>query len=91
VQNVVATYIGVALYVMFYLGYSVFERFYEGKSKHFVPTSEIDFVTEAVWNPGEGVAVRERDKNEKQALRNLEGESSSLQNIVWTWVKRYVY
>jgi hypothetical protein len=56
-----------------------------------VPTSEIDFTTDAVWGPGEGAAVRERDQNEKQAMRDLEGESSSLRNTVWTWAKRHVY
>ena len=56
-----------------------------------MPMSEIDFITDAVWNPGEGAAVRERDHKEKQAIRALKGESSSLRNIVWTWAKRHVY
>jgi hypothetical protein len=56
-----------------------------------VPTSEIDFVTDAVWKPGQGDAVRERDHKEKQAMRDLGEESSSLPNIVWSWAKRHLY
>ena len=86
----VATYIGVALYIILYLGYSVFERFYERKLEHFVPTSEIDFVTDAVWKPGEGAAVPERDYKEKQVMHDLGGGSSSPLNIVWSWGQKAI-
>lgn len=88
VKNIIATYIGVALYLILYLGYSVFERFYERKWKHFVPVSEIDFVTDRVWNPGEGAAVRERDQ---QAMRALGGKCAGLRSVFRSWVKRHVY
>lgn len=42
----------------------VYERFYEGKKRHFIPRSEVDLATDAVWKPGEGDAIRARDFKE---------------------------
>lgn len=64
-----ATYIGVALYIILYLGYSLYERFVLGRLNHFVPTSEVDFVTDAVWAPGDGDVIREHDKQERKSRR----------------------
>ncbi|KAG5637808.1 hypothetical protein H0H81_003140 [Sphagnurus paluster] len=83
--NVVATYIGVALYIILYSGYTIYERM-QGKTQHFVPVSEIDFVTDAVWKPGEGVAIREQDKKERQAQQQPMGWQRILD-----WVKSSVY
>ncbi|KAF9008051.1 amino acid permease-domain-containing protein [Cyathus striatus] len=47
-QNVVATYIGVADYVILYAGYTIYERVFEGRKSHFVPLKEVDFVSYAV-------------------------------------------
>jgi len=63
-RNVVATYIGVALYVILFCGYLVYERFYLGKNQHFIPKCEVDLVTDAVWKPGEGDIVRAQDRKE---------------------------
>lgn len=65
-KNVVATYIGVALYVILYTGYTVYEKRRGKTDHHFVPTSEVDFVTDAVWKPGEGAAIRAADKSARQ-------------------------
>lgn len=60
-QNVVATYIGVALYIVLYSGYTVYDRFYLKRTTHFVPEHEVDLITDAVWGPGEGAAILEKD------------------------------
>ncbi|KJA17730.1 hypothetical protein HYPSUDRAFT_146045 [Hypholoma sublateritium FD-334 SS-4] len=82
-RNVVATYIGVALYIVLYSGYTLYERFVLGRTTHFVPLKEVDLVTDAVWGPGEGAAVRARDLNEKQAIVSGRG----LPRRVWVWAK----
>ncbi|RDB20075.1 Lysine-specific permease [Hypsizygus marmoreus] len=81
-KNVVATYIGVALYIILYAGYSVYERVYQQRSQHFVPTSEVDFVTDAVWKPGEGTAAR---KQEKKVYEQFQWRT------VGRWFKRGTY
>ncbi|KAF8967512.1 amino acid permease-domain-containing protein [Flammula alnicola] len=87
-RNVVATYIGVALYVVLYNGYSIYERFFLLKTAHFVPKSEVDFETDAVWGPGEGDAVRARDRKEYEEKVIVEEHPS------WTrarsWIKERV-
>lgn len=61
----VATYIGVALYIILFSGYVLYERFYLGKKQHFfIPASQVDLVTDAVWKPGEGDLVRAQDQKE---------------------------
>jgi len=60
-KNVVATYIGVAVYIVLYLGYILYERFALSRRKHFVSLEEVDLDTDAVWKPGEGKMMRERD------------------------------
>ena len=62
----VATYIGVALYVILYSGHTIYERFYEGKTRHFVPKSEVDLVSDAVWEPGRGDQIRAQDQKESE-------------------------
>lgn len=67
-QNVVATYIGVALYVVLYLGYAIYERYGLGIRQHFVPLLEVDLQTDAVWKPGEGAMIRDHEgKDEEEA------------------------
>ncbi|KAI0832919.1 amino acid permease/ SLC12A domain-containing protein [Trametes gibbosa] len=60
-QNVVATYIGVAVYVLCYAGYSVYERLWLGERQHMVPLADVDLDTDAVWQQGEGVSMREKE------------------------------
>jgi hypothetical protein len=43
-----------------------YERFFEGKTKHFIPMSEVDFVSGAVWEPGEGDRIRAEDLEESK-------------------------
>lgn len=88
-----ATYIGVGLYIILYGGYTLYEKFIMKKSLHFVPLAEVDFVTDAVWQPGEGDAVRERDRaidqERKEALlvRGAKGRGRAL----WDRITEYVY
>lgn len=58
-KNVAATYIGVALYIVLYSGYTIYERFGLGIRQHFVPLLEVDIQTDAVWKPGEGAIIRD--------------------------------
>lgn len=54
-RNVVATYIGVGVFVILYAGYTLYEIFALKTTKpHFVPLLEADLDTNAVWGPGEG-------------------------------------
>ncbi|KAG1837510.1 amino acid permease, theoretically lysine-specific [Suillus subalutaceus] len=65
-KNVVATYIGVALYIILYLGYTIYERFGLGIRQHFVPLLEVDLQTDAVWKPGEGAMIRDHDDKDEE-------------------------
>ena len=62
----VATYIGVVLYIILFLGYMIYERFYEGKTTHFVPSSKVDLASKAVWEHGQGDLIRARDREESK-------------------------
>lgn len=66
-QNVVATYLGVALYIVLYGGYAAYERFGCKVERHFVPLLEVDLDKDAVWESGEGAKVRQRDALERKA------------------------
>lgn len=65
-KNVVATYIGVALYIVLYLGYTIYERFGLGIRQHFVPLLEVDLQTDAVWKPGEGAMIRDHEGKDEE-------------------------
>ncbi|KII94543.1 hypothetical protein PLICRDRAFT_33339 [Plicaturopsis crispa FD-325 SS-3] len=65
-KNVVATYVGVALYIILYGGYTLYERFHLKERQHFVPLLKVDFETDAVWGPGEGEVIRSRDREEAE-------------------------
>lgn len=66
-KNVVATYIGVTLYIVLYLGYTLYERFGLGIRQHFVPLLEVDLETDAVWKPGEGAMIREHEGKDDES------------------------
>ncbi|KAF8165965.1 amino acid permease-domain-containing protein [Crassisporium funariophilum] len=87
-RNVVATYIGVAVYIVLYTGYSLYERYYMKITQHFVPESQINFTTHAVWGPGEGDVIRARDRKEFEDRVSSQPSSAAR---VRTWVKRHVY
>ncbi|KAN0096955.1 Amino acid permease domain containing protein [Tylopilus felleus] len=61
IRNVVATYIGVVLYVALYVGYLAYERFVLGKRQHVIPLLEVDLETDAVWKAGDAARLREED------------------------------
>jgi len=87
-KNIVATYIGVALYVLFYGGYVIYERFIlKIQRPHFVPLLQVDLVTDAVWQEGEGDQVREKDRQQKLARRHSRGLKKS---FIWS-IFRHIY
>ena len=43
-----------------------YERFFEGKTKHFIPKSEVDLVSDAVWEPGQGDRIRAQDRKDSE-------------------------
>ncbi|KAI6043723.1 amino acid permease/ SLC12A domain-containing protein [Pisolithus marmoratus] len=89
-RNVVATYIGVALYLILYVGYVVYERFLLGRRQHIVPLLKVDLDTDAVWKRGEGLRVRERDILEKKVREEDKSERPPWK--VWlVRVGRYIY
>ncbi|KAI9569258.1 amino acid permease/ SLC12A domain-containing protein, partial [Boletus coccyginus] len=61
-RNVVATYIGVVLYIVLYVGYVAYERFKLGKRQHLIPLLEVDLETDAVWKTGDAARFREEDE-----------------------------
>ncbi|TFK33264.1 amino acid permease/ SLC12A domain-containing protein [Crucibulum laeve] len=90
-KNVVATYIGVALYIILYSGFTLYERFLLGKKQHFVPPLEVDFETDAVWRPGDGEMIRERDRREREEKVKMLSEKGGRWRAVLGRVGRYVY
>ncbi|KAG6830128.1 hypothetical protein H0H87_009098 [Tephrocybe sp. NHM501043] len=82
-KNVVATYIGVVLYIILYTGYSVYEWRW-GNNRHWVPAAEVDFVTDAVWQAGEGDAIREQEKEERKA--EIQGLASW--ELAGRWIRK---
>lgn len=62
----VATYIGVGVYLACYAGYTVYERLWLEKRTHMVPLAEVDLNTDAVWAPGEGARVRAEEVAERE-------------------------
>jgi len=88
---VVATYIGVTLYIILYSGYTLWQRFYEKIPHHFVPLLEVDFETGAVWEPEQGAAIRERDRLENEARRQEEKKTWGPLRTFWSKIKEHVY
>lgn len=64
-QNVVATYIGVVLYIVLYAGYVAYERFGLGRRQHLVPLLGVDLETDAAWKAGDAARFREEDELHK--------------------------
>lgn len=91
-QNVVATYIGVALYAILYAGYTLYERFVIPVSRrppyHFVPLLQADLDTDAVWRKDEGVLIREKEREEKKLSEKQQEATDGVRYGVWRWVKR---
>ncbi|KIJ13360.1 hypothetical protein PAXINDRAFT_81447 [Paxillus involutus ATCC 200175] len=72
VKNVVATYIGVVLYIVLYAGYTAYEWFALGKRQHFVPLLKVDLDGDAVWKRGDGARIRGQDELEGKVLEEME-------------------
>ena len=64
----VATYIGLAVYIACYIGHWLYELLWLRTTQHMVPLIEVDLDTDAVWAPGEGARVRaeEAERREKR-------------------------
>ncbi|OCH90025.1 hypothetical protein OBBRIDRAFT_731645 [Obba rivulosa] len=77
-KNVVATYIGVALYILLYSGYTIYERVITKTRTYFVPLDAVDLDTDAVWAPGEGEQVRAREREEREAAERETGAKHGL-------------
>lgn len=83
-QNIVASYIGVALYIVLYAGYALYDRFVVRSPRHFVPLMQVDLDTDAVWRPGEGQLIREKEREEIRRQEETEGSAHGLRH----WVRR---
>ncbi|KAI0355508.1 hypothetical protein OH77DRAFT_1496201 [Trametes cingulata] len=89
-QNIVATYIGLVVYIACYVGYSAYERFWLGKRTHMVPLMEVDLDTDAVWKPGEGVKMREREAEERAQRDEEDIANGKRTKVMLRRVGRYV-
>jgi len=87
-RNILATYAIIAMYITLFCGFIAYERVFERKTKHFIPMSEVDLASDAVWEPGQGARVRAQDlresKNRKPSMRTALSEvlTSDLLNRV---------
>jgi amino acid permease len=81
-RNVVATYVGVATFVVLYVGYALYERYYLKRTVHFVVLLKADVDTDAVWGPGR---IR-RDVEEPHVVA-----TTSRADPLWKRVARQVY
>jgi hypothetical protein len=88
---VIATYIGVTLYIMLYFGFTLWERFHQTKRPHFVPLLDVDLETDAVWKSGQGAAIRERDRLEAEASRIEKRETRGILRAFWSYIKEHIY
>ncbi|KAI9060005.1 hypothetical protein FKP32DRAFT_1679296 [Trametes sanguinea] len=61
-QNIVATYLGLVVYIVCYIGYWLYERFWLKQTTHLVPLMDVDLDTDAVWTAGGGVRMREEEQ-----------------------------
>lgn len=57
-------------------------------TSHFVRVADIDFVTDAVWAPGEGAAVREEDAELSEKKKAAKGRDDPVWRRVtrWAWL-----
>ncbi|THG94590.1 hypothetical protein EW026_g6918 [Hermanssonia centrifuga] len=83
-RNVVATYIGVALYIVLYSGYSLYDKFILKSPHHFVPVLEVDLDTDAVWKTGEGQMIRENEREEIRQKEEKEGAAHGVRH----WLRK---
>jgi amino acid permease len=85
----VATYIGVAIYVILYVGYSVYDKFVLRSTTHFIPADQVDLDSSAVWGRGEGSLVREREREQMDSRRKeVEIHAGSHSYALSMWLRR---
>jgi len=95
-RNVVATYIGVVVYIVLYAGYAAYERFWLGRRPHLIPLLEVDLDTDASWKAGDVARVLEEEKGQEgqdqdQDQEILEKAEDSTEAASWWWrVRRRV-
>jgi len=65
-RNILATYAIILLYVALFFGFMVYEKVFEGKTRFFIPTSEVDLKSDVVWAPGQGALIRAKDEEESK-------------------------
>ena len=51
---------------LYFFDYKLYERFCEGKTTHFVPSSEVDLGSDVVWEPGQGDQIRAQDQKDSE-------------------------
>lgn len=90
VKSVVATYIGVVLYIILYGGYTIYERCVLGKNQHLVPLLQVDLDTDAVWKRGDGIQFRERDALEQRTQGEVESGKPRWRSLLANFAS-YVY
>jgi amino acid permease len=66
-QSIVATYIGLAVYIILYVGYAIYQRV-TTQAPYFVPLLEVDLDSDAVWGKGEGAAIKEHEAQERKDI-----------------------
>ena len=79
-QNVVATYVIIILYIILFCGFILYERFYLGKKTHFISKLDVDFVSDAVWRPGEREKILAQDH--KDSVDKLSSMKSALLSVM---------
>lgn len=89
VRNIIATYIGLVLYIVAYIGYALWEKFVYKVPHHFVPLMEVDLDTDAVWRPGEGKLVREQEAEEERLRDEIEAQNPGWR-YYWRRATRYI-
>ncbi|KAI0774651.1 amino acid permease-domain-containing protein [Trametes elegans] len=89
-QNIVATYIGLAVYIACYVGYWVYERFWLRQRTHLVPLMDVDLDTDAVWRAGEGVRMREKQAEERALRDEADIAEGKRTKVLLRRVGRYV-
>ena len=63
-----------------------YERFFEGKTRHFLSELEVDLESDVVWGPGEGDLIRAKDKqesiNKKSAMKRALSDVFLLNKVI---------
>ncbi|KAI0328228.1 hypothetical protein GY45DRAFT_1255432 [Cubamyces sp. BRFM 1775] len=89
-QNIVATYIGLVVYIACYIGYWIYERFWLGQKTHMVPLHEVDLDTDAVWQPGGGALLRAQEQEAREKRDAEDIAAGKRTKVMLRKVGRYV-